>query len=153
MSTLPDTLDAIDAALSVLAPLIVLAPGNHAGQGATSFPATATAKRPTPGAPAPVTVYTIEAPRTVNRNLDREGISPHLMVEHEIVITLTTPVNITDSTAARRALMNAEESVIGAIYGKDFARVHRLTFGSTSRSPRPDKGSALVSVLTFNQKP
>ncbi len=153
MRTLPDTLDAIDAALSVLAPLIVLAPGNHAGQGATNFPATATAKRPTPGAPAPVTVYTIDAPRTVNRGLDREGSSPHVMVEHEIVITLTTPVNITDSTTARRALMNAEESVIGAIYGKDFARVHRLTYGSTSRALRPNQGSALVSVLTFNQKP
>ena len=103
MSTLPDTLDAIDAALSVLAPLIVLAPGNHAGQGATNFPATATAKRPTPGAPTPVTVYTIDAPRTSNRKITRDASSPQIMVDHEIVITLTTPVNITDSTAARRA--------------------------------------------------
>ena len=65
------------------------------------------------------------------------------MVEHEIVITLTTPVNITDSSASRRALLDAEQSVIGAIYGKDFARVHRLTFGSIVAPFAPIKGPPL----------
>ena len=71
-----DTLDAIDAALSVLAPLIVLAPGNHAGQECYKLPGYSYVEALTPGAPAPVTVYTIDAPRTVNRGLDREGVSP-----------------------------------------------------------------------------
>ena len=46
-STPPDTLDA-PTLPSVLALLIVLAPGNHAaGQGATNFPVAGMSKRPT----------------------------------------------------------------------------------------------------------
>lgn len=153
MSTLADTLDALDVALAALAPAIVLAPGNHGAQAARSFPAQATAKRPTPGSPASVTVYTVAIPRTSNRNLDREGVSPHVMVQHEIEITLTTPVNVADAAGSRRALLDAEEAVTGAVYAADFARLHRLTFTGTRRDDRSAQGSALVSVLSFNQRP
>ena len=153
MSTLADTLDAIDAALSGLAPGLILAPGNHGAQAAPSFPATAQARKPSPGVTAPVIVYTVDAPSTNNRNLDREGIAPHVMVEHEITLTLTAPVNTTDSAGSRRALLTAEEAVIAALYAADFARLHRLTFTRSSRAARPAQGSALVAVLTFNQRP
>ena len=153
MSTLADTLDAIDAALLPLAPGLILAPGNHGAQAAPSFPATALARKPSPGVIAPVIVYTVDAPSTNNRNLDREGIAPHVMVEHEIILTLTAPVNTTDSAGSRRALLTAEEAVIAALYAADFARLHRLTFTRSSRAARPAQGSALVAVLTFNQRP
>ena len=107
MSTLADTLDAIDAALLPLAPGLILAPGNHGAQAAPSFPATA----------------------------------------------LTAPVNTTDSAGSRRALLTAEEAVIAALYARDFARVHRLTFTGSRRAVAQGQGAQLLTVLTFTQRP
>ena len=153
MSTLADTLDAIDAALLPLAPGLILAPGNHGAQAAPSFPATAFGGKPSPGVIAPVIVYTVDAPSTNNRNLDREGIAPHVMVEHEIILTLTAPVNTTDSAGSRRALLTAEEAVIAALYARDFARIHRLTFTGSRRAVAQGQGAQLLTVLTFTQRP
>ncbi len=153
MSTLADTLDAIDAALLPLAPGLILAPGNHGAQAAPSFPATAQARKPSPGVTAPVIVYTVDAPSTNNLGLDREGIAPHVMVEHTILLTLTAPVNVTAAAASRRALLDAEEAVIAKLYAADFARVHRLTFTGSRRAVAQGQGAQLVSVLTFTQRP
>ncbi len=153
MSTLADTLDAIDAALSGLAPGLILAPGNHGAQAAPSFPANALGRKPSPGVIAPVTVYTVDAPSTNNRGLDREGIAPHVMVEHEIILTLTTPVKVNAAAESRRALLTAEEAVIAALYARDFARVHRLTFTRSSRAVAQGQGAQLLTVLTFTQRP
>ena len=153
MSTLADTLDAIDAALLPLAPGLILAPGNHGAQAAPSFPATALARKPSPGVIAPVIVYTVDAPLTLNRGLDREGCDPRPMVEHEIILTLTAPVNTTDSAGSRRALLTAEEAVIAALYARDFARIHRLTFTGSRRAVAQGQGAQLLTVLTFTQRP
>ena len=140
----------IEDKLSPLAPeVVVLSPTPNL----SAIKTPGIARVPTAGHPVKAVVgVIIEANTTSNRKLDREGISPHLMLADTITLTLAAMGNALDPKASRNALLDAEERVLDVLYADDFARNRRLTYDGSTRNTFPSgSGSSMTVVMTFNR--